>query len=88
MHLDHVKAFRAASVEISADRPFTMYADGEEIGELPLRLRSAPAAVQLLVPADAPPGGAFSSPGPSRQPPPAGNAPSAAATLKQSPAKD
>jgi YegS/Rv2252/BmrU family lipid kinase len=83
VHLDHVKAFRAAAVEISADRPFTMYADGEEIGELPLRLRTAPAAVQLLVPADVPSGGAFSGPAPSRQPPPAGDSSSDAVAPKQ-----
>jgi YegS/Rv2252/BmrU family lipid kinase len=88
VHMDSVKTFRAAAVEISADRPFTMYADGDPIGELPLRLRSAPAAVQLLVPADAPPSGAFSSPAPSRQPAPASGSPSAAAAPKQSPARD
>ena len=27
---------RAAEVEISADRPFTMYADGDPIAELPV----------------------------------------------------
>ncbi len=30
---------------IAADRPFTMYADGDPIGELPLRVRVLPAAV-------------------------------------------
>jgi hypothetical protein len=92
VHMDNVKTFRAAAVEISADRPFTMYADGDPIGDLPLRLRSAPAAVQLLVPVDAPPSGAFSrgafsSGAPSRQPAPASGSPSAAAP-KQSPARD
>jgi YegS/Rv2252/BmrU family lipid kinase len=88
VHLDHVKAFRAAAVEVSADRPFTMYADGDPIGELPLRVRSVPAAVQLLVPADAPPSGVFSSPAPSRQPVPASDPPSVAAAPKQPPARD
>ena len=88
VHMDNVKTFRAAAVEISADRPFTMYADGDPIGELPLRLRSAPAAVQLLVPVDAPPSGPFSSGAPSRQPVPASDSPSAAAASKQSPARD
>jgi hypothetical protein len=88
VHLDHVKAFRAAAVEVSADRPFTMYADGDPIGELPLRERSVPAAVQLLVPADAPPSGVFSSPAPSRQPVPASDPPSVAAAPKQPPARD
>jgi hypothetical protein len=44
--------YRAAEVAISADRPFTMYADGDPIGELPLRVRAAPAAVTVIVPRD------------------------------------
>ena len=88
VHMDNVRVFRAAAVEISADRPFTMYADGDPIGELPLRLRSAPAAVQLLVPVDAPPSGAFSGGAPSRQPAPASDSPGADAAPKQSPARD
>ena len=60
-----------------------MYADGDPIGELPLRVRSAPAAVRLLVPADAQPSGAFSSPAMPRKPPPAGDPPSAAVARKQ-----
>jgi diacylglycerol kinase family enzyme len=47
-----VHVFRAAEVEISADRPFTMYADGDPIGELPLRVRALPGAVSMLVPPD------------------------------------
>ncbi len=47
-----VRAFRAREVSISADRPFTMYADGDPIGELPLRVRALPGAVRVLVPAD------------------------------------
>ena len=88
VHMDNVRTFRAAAVEISADRPFTMYADGDPIGELPLRLRSAPAAVQLLVPVEGPPSGAFSGGAPSRQPAPASDSPGAAAAPKQSPARD
>lgn len=47
-----VRAFRAREVSIGADRPFTMYADGDPIGELPLRVRALPGAVRVLVPAD------------------------------------
>lgn len=47
-----VKVFRAREVSIGADRPFTMYADGDPIGELPLRVRALPGAVRVLVPAD------------------------------------
>jgi YegS/Rv2252/BmrU family lipid kinase len=49
--LPYVHVFRAAEVEISADRPFTMYADGDPIGELPVRVRAVPGAVRVLVPA-------------------------------------
>jgi diacylglycerol kinase family enzyme len=47
-----VRSFRAREVSISADRPFTMYADGDPIGELPLRVRTLPGAVHVLVPGD------------------------------------
>jgi YegS/Rv2252/BmrU family lipid kinase len=46
-----VHVFRAREVSIAADRPFTMYADGDPIGELPLRVRAVPGAVNVLVPA-------------------------------------
>ena len=52
VELPSVHVFRAAEVEISADRPFTMYADGDPIGELPLRVRAVRGAVSVLVPAD------------------------------------
>ena len=39
------EVFRAREVTISADRPFTMYADGDPIGELPVRVRALPGAV-------------------------------------------
>ena len=42
--------FRAREVAISADRPFTMYADGDPIGELPVRVRALRGAVTMLVP--------------------------------------
>ena len=50
VQLPYVHSFRAAEVHISADRPFTMYADGDPIGELPLRVRALRGAVQVLVP--------------------------------------
>jgi YegS/Rv2252/BmrU family lipid kinase len=49
--LPTVHTFRAADVVVSADRPFTMYADGDPIGELPLRVRALRGAVRMLVPA-------------------------------------
>jgi len=42
---------RGREVSISADRPFTVYADGDPIGELPLVVRARPAAVRAVVPA-------------------------------------
>jgi YegS/Rv2252/BmrU family lipid kinase len=63
VELPSVHVFRATAVEISADRPFTMYADGDPIGELPVRVRALGGAVSVLLPADAPAAGsAFSSP--------------------------
>ena len=47
-----VHEFRCAEVRISADRPFTMYADGDPIGEFPLRVRALRGAITVLVPAD------------------------------------
>jgi YegS/Rv2252/BmrU family lipid kinase len=47
-----VNVFRAREIAVSADRPFTMYADGDPIGELPLRVRTIGAAVRVLVPSD------------------------------------
>jgi YegS/Rv2252/BmrU family lipid kinase len=47
-----VKAFRAHEVAISADRPLTLYADGDPIAQLPARVKVLPAAVSVLVPAD------------------------------------
>jgi diacylglycerol kinase family enzyme len=37
-------------VAISADRPFTMYADGDPIGDLPVTVRALPRAVKVMVP--------------------------------------
>jgi YegS/Rv2252/BmrU family lipid kinase len=61
VELPSVHVFRAAEVEISADRPFMMYADGDPIGELPVRVRAVRGAVSVLVPAVAK-DSAFSSP--------------------------
>jgi diacylglycerol kinase family enzyme len=64
VELPTVRVFRAAEVEISADRPFTMYADGDPIGELPVRVRAVPGAVWVLVPASEPAARAFGSAAP------------------------
>jgi YegS/Rv2252/BmrU family lipid kinase len=46
-----VTVLRAAQVTITADRPFTVYADGDPIAELPATIRALPAAVKVIVPA-------------------------------------
>jgi YegS/Rv2252/BmrU family lipid kinase len=46
-----VQVLRARTVEITADRPFTMYADGDPIAELPVTVSVLPGAVQVMVPA-------------------------------------
>jgi len=53
-----VRVFRAREIALSADRPFTMYADGDPIAELPVRVRALPAAITMITPAQ--PGPAFS----------------------------
>ncbi len=50
VHEPTVHVFRAAEVAIEADRPFVVYADGDPLGELPLRIRALPGAVTVLVP--------------------------------------
>ena len=60
IHEPTVKVLRASEVSISADRPFTMYADGDPIGELPVRVRAIAGAVRMIVPQHDPPHSAFS----------------------------
>jgi YegS/Rv2252/BmrU family lipid kinase len=45
-----VQVTRATEVTIAADRPFTMYADGDPIAELPATVRVLPRAVKVIVP--------------------------------------
>jgi YegS/Rv2252/BmrU family lipid kinase len=41
---------RSGTVQIAADRSFTMYADGDPIAELPVTVRALPAAANVIVP--------------------------------------
>lgn len=52
-HVSHpaVQVRRAREVRIEADRPFYLYADGEEIAPLPATLSIEPAALRVLAPA-------------------------------------
>jgi YegS/Rv2252/BmrU family lipid kinase len=45
-----VSVLRAAEVTITADRPFTLYADGDPIAELPVTVRVLPGAIRVIVP--------------------------------------
>jgi YegS/Rv2252/BmrU family lipid kinase len=52
---EHVKdprvhVLRGTEVRVSADRPFTVYADGDPIGQLPCTVRAIPDAVRVLLP--------------------------------------
>jgi YegS/Rv2252/BmrU family lipid kinase len=47
---DEVRVFRAAQLELTASRPFPVYADGEHLTDLPASLRVLPRALSILVP--------------------------------------
>jgi YegS/Rv2252/BmrU family lipid kinase len=49
----NVEVVRSSCVRISASRPFTMYADGDPIAELPVTVRVRPEAVRTILPAPA-----------------------------------
>jgi YegS/Rv2252/BmrU family lipid kinase len=46
-----VSVVRGREVRVSATEPFTLYADGEAIADLPVTVRVLPAAVRMIVPA-------------------------------------
>ncbi|HEV7615932.1 MAG TPA: diacylglycerol kinase family protein [Solirubrobacterales bacterium] len=50
---DEVRVFRAPHLELSASKPFPVYADGEHLTDLPASLRVLPRALSVLVPAPA-----------------------------------
>ena len=50
---DQVQVFRAQHLELSASRPFPVYADGEHLTDLPASVRVLPRALSVLVPAAA-----------------------------------
>jgi YegS/Rv2252/BmrU family lipid kinase len=47
---DEVRVFRAPRLELSASRPFPVYADGEHLADLPAALRVLPQALSVIVP--------------------------------------
>ena len=51
-HVDNpeVHVLRTRELRVSADRPFTVYADGDPIAELPATISALPRALRVLVP--------------------------------------
>jgi YegS/Rv2252/BmrU family lipid kinase len=47
---DEVRVFRTSRLELTASRPYPVYADGEHLTELPARLRILPRALRVLTP--------------------------------------
>ena len=47
---DEVRVFRASRLELSASRPFPVFADGEHLSDLPATLRVLPRALSVIVP--------------------------------------
>ncbi len=50
VRLEHVTVRRAPEIRVSASRPFTVFADGDPIADLPVVVRALPAAVRVLLP--------------------------------------
>lgn len=46
-----VRILRAREVRVCSDRPFTVYADGDPIGELPVTVRARPRVLRVIAPA-------------------------------------
>jgi YegS/Rv2252/BmrU family lipid kinase len=51
-HLEdpNFSCFKGQTIEVSADRPFVMYADGDPLAELPATVRVSPRALRVIVP--------------------------------------
>jgi YegS/Rv2252/BmrU family lipid kinase len=46
----NVEVVQAKEIEIAAERPFILYADGDPIATLPVKVRALPRAVKVMVP--------------------------------------
>ena len=53
LEAEEVTVARARRLQVSASRPFPVYADGEHLTDLPAKLRVLPHALSVLVPAQA-----------------------------------
>lgn len=52
-HVDDpaLRFLRGREIEISSDRPFAVYADGDPVADLPVRIRVAPRVLRVIAPA-------------------------------------
>lgn len=50
VEMDEVRVFRTPRLQLSASRPFAVYADGEHLTDLPATLRVLPRALSVVVP--------------------------------------
>ncbi len=46
----HVVLLRGSEIDVDADRPFTVYADGDPIGTTPVTVRVRERALRVVVP--------------------------------------
>ncbi len=83
-----VRVWRAREISVGADRPFETYADGDPIGELPVRVRALAGVVQVLVPDDVAANAAFGSPRSLSSSCPSPSAPGASAPSSRHPLED
>jgi diacylglycerol kinase family enzyme len=49
-----VRTWRGKEVRIEADRPFSVYADGDHLADLPATVTLLPRALKVIVPAASP----------------------------------
>ena len=50
VELDEIEVHRAREVEVRADRPFDVYADGDSVTTLPVTVRLVPGALRVIAP--------------------------------------
>jgi len=46
-----VSTFRGRAIEVAADRPFDIYADGDPVGSVPATITVVPRCLRVIVPA-------------------------------------
>jgi diacylglycerol kinase family enzyme len=47
---DYTEFLRGKEIDVSSDRPFAIYADGDPIGATPARIRVEPRCLRVIVP--------------------------------------